>query len=388
MLNDQYRSVINIVNAGILGKTVSLGDNFDLSSLYSLAKNHQIFGIVFSGVSSLGISSDLPIYKKLFSGALSELVFHEEQSAVLKCLFEEFNNKNISYMPLKGSELKKLYPKPELRVMSDADILIKLAEYDKISSILNSQGFVYEYESDHEIVWKKDRITIELHKHLIPSYNRRLYAYFGTGWSHAFKTNDGYYKMNENDEFIFVFTHFAKHYRDGGVGIKQLLDIKLMLSNYDIDLDYVKAKLKELRLDVFFANVQNALNVWFDDQISDEVSDLIISTIIKSGAYGTATNRENANSLRANGGHKVGSKRAKISVLRKKLFPPVSSLKERYNCLNKAPFLLPIVWICRIVSVPFRKKSLTRNLEDYNKTSSEQTVTMEKSLKLVGLDFK
>lgn len=387
MLSNQIKSVISIINGGVKGGEVTLADGFDAEMFYPLAKHHQIFGIVLSGLTSAGLASDAPVMKKLFTGALAETVFHEQQASALNKVFSVFDREAVSYMPLKGTLLKRLYPRPELRVMSDADILIKTEEYGKIRAVLTDLGYTETYESDHEIVWKKQGITLELHKHLIPSYNTEYFAYFGTGWERAVKDEKGY-RLSQNDEFIFVFTHFAKHYRDGGIGIKHLVDLWLILQNYDLDLDYVIGELKKMRLDIFFKNVQNTLAVWFDGQESDEVTGLITETVINSGAYGTSEDRKSAGSVRASEGHAVGSRKAKLAVLRKMFFPPVSSLKDRYTYLTKAPLLLPFAWLCRIAYAVTHNGRLSRSLTAFRKTSSKQAVTMEQSLKTVGLDFK
>jgi hypothetical protein len=40
-------------------------------------------------------------------------------------------------------------------------------------------------------------------------------------------------------------------------------------------------------------------------------------------------------------------RQVKISVL-KTVFPPVNKMKNRYQYLNKHPYLLPFAWICRV----------------------------------------
>jgi len=48
-------------------------------------------------------------------------------------------------------------------------------------------GYEELYESDHELVWNHDLMRIELHKRLIPSYNKDYYQYYGDGWQLAKK---------------------------------------------------------------------------------------------------------------------------------------------------------------------------------------------------------
>ena len=70
---------------------------------------------------------------------------------------------------LKGCNLKRLYPQPELRLMADADILIRMEQYDQIKSVMQSLGFACERESDHEFIWRTKGLYLELHKRLLPS---------------------------------------------------------------------------------------------------------------------------------------------------------------------------------------------------------------------------
>ena len=41
--------------------------------------------------------------------------------------------------------MKALYPAPELRVMGDADVLIRLEQYEKIVPLMEKMGFVMFY---------------------------------------------------------------------------------------------------------------------------------------------------------------------------------------------------------------------------------------------------
>ena len=137
-------------------------------------------------------------------------------------------------MLLKGTLLKEMYPKKELRAMGDADILIKTEQYDKIKPIMQGLGFEERTESDHELIWRKPQLLLELHKKLIPSYNKDYYAYFGDGWQLG-KPNSNFphrFEMSDEDQMIYLFTHFAKHYRDAGIGIRPLPETTIKNSHF------------------------------------------------------------------------------------------------------------------------------------------------------------
>ena len=117
--------------------------------------------------------------------ALRTALVAAKQENVTKELCDLFEANGIDYLPLKGCILRSLYPSPELRSMGDIDILIKIEQYKQIRSLLTVHGFRKGYESDHEYAWDKNDVHIELHKRLIPSYNKDYYAYYGDGWQLA-----------------------------------------------------------------------------------------------------------------------------------------------------------------------------------------------------------
>lgn len=88
---------------------------------------------------------------------------------------EIFNANGIEHIFLKGSVLKTLYPHPEIRRMGDIDVLIKDTQYRKISQLMQSAKYTFEYESDYEIVWKKGYAHIELHRVLITKVHQVLH---------------------------------------------------------------------------------------------------------------------------------------------------------------------------------------------------------------------
>lgn len=387
MTNNEERQVIAILRNGLTKEKVPFSEPNEEYFLY-LAKRHQISGLLLYCLMEAGYSSDAHICKQLFTAALAEIVAHEQQKRCFGEVFEAFENQNVAYMPLKGSLLKELYPSPELRTMSDADVLIKDQDRSKIDEVLYSLGFEKAYESDHEIVWKNKLVTLELHKHLIPSYNKQYYSYFAKVWDRAEKVTENRAKLNDYDEFLFTFTHFAKHYRDGGIGLKHFVDLWLLLEKRNLDLDRVTAELEKIGLAIFFKNVYNALQLCFGTGATeDKATAIIIETVLNSGAYGKKESRDNAYDVRRAGGHKVGSLRGKISVLMHLAFPSRTGLWERYPFLRKSALLLPLAWMLRAFSALIHPSKIFRGFKALKKSGGKEVVGMENRLKAVGLDF-
>ena len=86
----------------------------------------------------------------LFQTYCKMLLHSERQMADVKRIYKAFEENNIDYMPVKGCNMKSLYPAPEMRVMGDADILIKLDQYDKVEKVMNELGFNFLVKGDHD----------------------------------------------------------------------------------------------------------------------------------------------------------------------------------------------------------------------------------------------
>ena len=157
MLTVLEQGFITLVRSCLKNKKIALPEGFDTSKLYEAAKMHHMMNIIYTGAVLCGIDKELPEMKKLFVGALREASIEEIQHKEIERVKKLFSKEDIDFMPLKGALLKGLYPLPYMRYMSDIDILIRMEQYEKISSILKEAGYEFRLESDHEYVWKKKK---------------------------------------------------------------------------------------------------------------------------------------------------------------------------------------------------------------------------------------
>ena len=326
--------------------------------------------------------------QKLFMYTCELVWLSEQQTYAINQLFSEFEKNKIDYLPLKGTLLKKIFPRPEMRVMSDADILIRTEQYDTIKPIMIDCGYLEKVESDHEFVWKKENITIELHKRLIPSYNKDYYNYYGDGWRLAKQCDSTRYSMTNEDQLIYLFTHYAKHYRDAGVGIKHIVDLWVYKNSIkEFDNDYILSELKKLQLDVFYKNTMDTLDVWFNNGNATAQTELITQIIFNSGVYGT--HEAHILSTAVKSSKTIGTaQKTKIKKVVNTIFLPYNTMTSRYAILNKVPVLLPIMWIVRWFEAIFIKKgSIKTNHQNLKIMSVEKINNYQSALNFVGLDF-
>ena len=387
-MDNQVRGIITLIRSGLTGEKLALPEKFDLAAAFEVLKKHGIVALAYEGAVRCGLAANEPVMLKMLRLSGMNMLRSEAQMAAVERICAAFEENGIDYMPLKGSRLKKLYPKPELRMMGDADILIRMEQYGAIRTVMEKLGFKEDMVTDHELVWISDDLFLELHKRLIPSYNKDFYGYFGDGWKLAKPVAGHRYGLGTEDELIYLFTHFAKHYRDGGIGLRHVTDLWVYRQTYPgMDEGYVRRELEKLQLLEFYENVQRVLGCWFEDGAQDEKTGLITEFIFVSGSWGAWENRVRSIEVKmAKETEGVESRRS--DAIRMLLFPGVDWMSRRYPVLKKAPWLLPVFWVVRgITAVLFRRENVKYNRKLLDAKSVEEIENHRQALQFVGLDF-
>ena len=387
-MKQSHIGILTLLKSAIIQQKIALPEGFQLQDADDHFNRHHIASLIYEGALLCNIPQNDIRLLQLFQKYCKALQVSERQLRELERIYNAFEENGIDYMPLKGCKMKALYPKPELRNMGDADILIRTEQYDKIRSVRQSLQFTEGEETVHELVWKSDALYLELHKHLIPSYNRDFYGYFGEGWARAKLLRGTQYTMTPEDEFIFLFTHFAKHYRDGGIGCRHVVDLWVFLRSHpELDLDYIQTELKKLQLLDFYRNIRRLISTWFEDQESDSRTDFLTEFIFASGSFGQIENRVLSRAVR-DANHSVLGFSGKLLYLWQTAFPGIKILREKYTILKKHPYMLPLVWLIRpFYKVLFEWRSLRqqqRNLAAFDEDGMENH---QKMLHYVGLDY-
>lgn len=387
-MNNTEVGILSLIKSAVTGDKVSIPEDFDWKSAVEISVKHHTAVLLYYGAYNSGIEIPAPYSAALDKYALNSVQYEAKQRYEAEMVYKAFNDGEIDYLPLKGAVMKKYYPQPEMRYMCDIDMLIKQEQYPEIKGIMESLGFEFVVESNHEYVWKRKYLHIELHKYLIPSYNKDYYEYYGTGWKLAQKKSQSEYELGREDFLIYIFTHLAKHYRDSGVGIKNFADIWVYKrAEKNLDEEYINNELTKLQLQKFYKNSMELLDVWFEGRKSNDMTDFMTKWIFSSGAYGTVENNNLSTALKETKAFKDSGHR-QVSLYIRKVFLPLKKMKKRYTVLEKAPYLLPVMWAVRIFDVMFfRRKSISENNKRLRELTDENINNYEKALNYVGLDF-
>lgn len=382
------KDLISLLKNRIYNIPIKLSDNTDWDTLLRLSEKAQILPMIYDAIKASNLNIPEDVETKYTQKLIMSATIDAQQEFHIQQLISVFNENNIDFSLLKGASIKKLYSNSFYRCMGDIDILIRTEQYSEIKKIMLQLQYTEQKESVHELIWTKTPfICIELHKMLIPEYNSDFYAYYGNGWGKMNRYDGCMYRMTPEDEFIYLFTHFSKHYRDGGIGIRHLVDLRVYMNHYSLDERYVVDELKSLHLERFYKNIVDTINVWFDEGKETTETTIITNTIFHSGSYGNAEKFDYANALRTTK-HYTNTFMAKVAYITKLIFLPLSSMKKRYPLLNKFTFLLPIFWCIRWGDVLINNRNRIKIQSDRAKRICEKDVdSYENELDAVGLNY-
>lgn len=389
-MQELLKTIILLIRSAITGERVVIFENTDWEKVFKISKVHQVAPIIYYGIenSKLDVSKD--IKERFFNSVMESLLVEQNQFLELERVSQKLEQNQIDYLPLKGCVIKKLYPKSEMRLMGDMDILVRQNQFDEVCKIMEALGYVQDEITENVSAYKKGFVNFEIHKALYPS-DDPYYGYFKDNWEKAFLKDDNKcrYVFSNEDAFIFDFLHLVKHYLAGGVGLRQFIDLWLMLKKIDdLNLEYVVSELKKLELEKFYNNIVATLEVWFGNKEATDITDFITEITFKSGSFGTTAKRDASVAMKTV--EKKG--KGKNNIFRKILltiFLPFSAMKTIYPVLEKAPILLPVMWVVRwFKTLFFKRKNISRQINRIQSSTNAAVDSYLSELEYVGISKK
>ena len=345
---------IKLIKSIFLNTEIQL-DDFDILEMIRCAKFHSLEYIVYLALIKNNVDQETDDFKSFKKSATINAYKNVVQDVEYDMIINALENEHIKHLPLKGAIIRKMYPDIQWRSMADFDILIPVEDLKKAGNVLKRLGYSVEsLGGNHDCYTKKPFMDIELHRSMIDE----LYEtnnYYDNIWERVKKVGekDYLYELSDEDFFIFMIVHAAKHFSGGGTGFRTIIDTYIYLEKKALDYDYIFEELEKMEL-VKFGKLCIAIsNYIFKDETKDfskEELELVINYIINCGTYGTI----------ANSGAKdidcEDIEKGKNKVIFRKLFLPYSIMKRRNPILNKIPILLPWFWFTRMIKGLFHSK--------------------------------
>ena len=346
------KKFVEIIRAIIKREDYQLKD-INFSELFKFAKFHSLENMLYYGLTNNYFVLSEEDKLKIMQVHQKEVYKSAVQDSELIVINNLFEDAKIKHMFLKGSVIKYLYPSIDMRSMADLDILVDKEQLSSVTTLMNSLGYkTISLGGNHDVYHKLPFMNIEVHRDMI-SEVYDLSNYYYDIWDKVNLKNDktSEYVLSDEDFFIYLLAHTAKHYGNGGTGIRSVLDIYIYLTHKDLDSNYLDNEFKKLGVYDFYRNIVMLAFVWFGNENHTEATKVMAEYIFTSGVYGVS---KNADIKAAFIDNKDNIKVRKTKYLLKKIFPRYKNMKGQYPSLKYLPFLLPFYYIIRIVRIIFK----------------------------------
>lgn len=308
------------------------------------------------------------------------------QVTEFKEIEKKFEEEGIKNQAMKGARMRFLYPTPQLREMSDVDILVDAACMKQAAQLLNENGYILAKSiKHHDIYIKKPFMAVEVHKVM---YDKTVdggqYKYFSNFSKAVLMEGKKYtYDFNCEDFYIYMMAHMAKHFYTMGCGIRNLVDVYVYQEKYGAILDkaYVKEELKKCGILEFTNHMEKLTAIWLKGEKSSMFYDDLFQYMLDSGIYG-----KDENGIWSKFSEKkMHDKDATPSQLKRwYYFPSLSYMSELYPWLAGHSYLLLVAWGIRAWRGVFMNKGVQKRKMlheiDADKVKTYQTIYQNMAL--------
>lgn len=328
-----------------------------------LAARQNLCVLAYLALKDVFDKPDEEAWKRIEEGYQVGLIADVHQGFAFEELKAIFAQKQVDILPLKGLSLKALYPSPELREMGDLDILYPKCRRDDVVELMSGLGYTLSYDGKdghHDGYFRPPTSHVEMHHGLV-NVDSWYAEYYSEPWARAKRTQtDGVFAFSKEDEYVYLLLHAAKHYHNGGVGVRTVIDFYFFLKKFSEQMDWAYIDDEIQKADQLAqkagANPESAKRVqeslttlmkdWFDG--AEPTLTPAGEFVVSGGVYGS-TEWAWKNSAQKAGGAK--------KYLLSRLFPPYEWFKKNYPVTKKWPILVPFFWVKRVFRGVFKRRA-------------------------------
>ena len=318
---------------------------------------------------------------KLRQGYYSALKQSLLQNLEGEKMLEALSNAGFTCIPLKGWEMRKLYPDQTMRQMADLDILVRPYSFGRLKTVMSSLGF----SSGTESSWKHDsfqkgEVHVEMHKRLTDD-SADVQKWEAEMWERAIPAEDDHVlKMAPEDYYIFHFVHLHKDFMNGSLGLRRIADTWL-LQKQSIDMTAAETALKQFGLWEFHTRMVTLSRATMGDVPIDENSEILLAHAFEHGIYGSEKAYKAGRIVSMGDDIKSGKRKSAIEAV----FLPYKRMKAQFPILVKWPVLLPFCWIKRIAGHLGNNLKRKKRMLDYHSITADDYEKMKRVFEAGGI---
>lgn len=354
-LTAEQRAVLALLRRSLWGESPDIPEKVNWETLHRIAKEQAVISYMYDGARAAQAAVPARILEQWKQVLLRGVAKNERLLKAQDDLIAWFSQAGIPCVILKGSSVAQYYPQPDLRILGDIDILVKKADVERASAILEQQGYAYhEHEHGFHLSYNRPGAYVELHYHVtsLPE---------NSGGKIAGEVIDGFLEdirqgavgshhfpvLSEANQGLTLILHMIRHMFLGGIGLRQLADWAVYVANNDLSgvlpvlercgvLLYAKVATKVC---VQYLGLSGQDLSWCED-VEEDLCREFLGDIFRGGNMGTA-DTESLGSWFTD--ERIGSSgKSSLAVLLTRL---THLSYQRFPFTRKYKVLLPFFWV-------------------------------------------
>ena len=354
-----------------------------LPALFKLSKRHDLAHLIGDALDKNGLLPDGTEAKKRFLKERNMSVYRIEQLRYeYEQTFAVLEELQVDYLPLKGTVLRKLYPEDWMRTSADVDVLVHKEDLEKIIAALQEKlEYVQESIGAYDaVVISPTGFHLELHFDLITKYdNETANDLLANVWDYTNRAGNSYQRIMRDDYFYYYhLAHMARHFIDGGCGVRPYVDLWLLNNKISFDKESRNVLLEKGGLLKFAQASEFLSRVWLEEEPHVQESQWLEDYLLNGGVYG---NKENKVVIQQ------GQTGSRFKYIMSRIFMPLEEMQYRYEVLKKHKWLYPFMIVRRCFEALFKgdSKRIKRELQTSEGISSEKQDESMQLIEYLGL---
>lgn len=194
------------------------------------------------------------------------------------------------------------------------------------------------------------------------------------------------YVMSNEDFYVFMICHIAKHMKVGGIGIRAILDVWVYLDKYkNLEWDYINDIIEKCHLTEFHDNILKLVRYWFEGEEPEKKIIQMSEYIAESGWNGTI-DQWISGGMAEMAGQSNSKNLARIKLYLSAFFWSRKRMAVKYHILNKLPVLLPFLWVYRALNAFINKQDVTKEiLKKYDNADMDRVKKIQEFRRSIGI---
>lgn len=329
-------------------------DGVSFENVFNGAIRHDVANLAFYAVEKLEAKPEYELYDCWHQVRDLAVIRDINQAFAYDELCAELNKAGIRTLEIQGTVVKKYYPQPDMRTMSDIDFVVDKENLTKIKPILEKLGYECDCHSQEIDAHREPKINLEFHANVFEK--KPFTDCYANAFENAKSEGGTVYYFSDSDFYVYNMFHLLKHlFYASGCGIRRFCDIYVLNRALEgsLDREYIHTMYEKYGVADKAEAVERLADALFGDGVMTDDLRALCDELANSAVHGT-TVVQAKNDL--NNIMQDGKRFAKQRYWLQRIFPPYEYMSWIYPQLEGKKVLTPIYQLRRIFRIVFKER--------------------------------